>query len=201
MLRATTIFLALVFQGKVQSQPIVPSISPAVMVPSVTTSTVLTPTVSPAIGGVSTTLPTLAGVVPSTVLPPTDLATAPFTFPPVLANFPTPPAGNNVCYVCGKGYQVANKTSLVELSQVMYTCEQVEYGGLRQLIPNIFCIQAFQEKVTIACGCVAEPESAAPSAAPVDQNEDKGNSAGTNVMNWITFSGSLILTLLTTVAV
>jgi hypothetical protein len=174
MLREAFIFIAIVVPSWVQSQPIVPSISPA-------------------FGGVSSTLPTFTGAIPSMIpipstqsaSPASGLATAPFTFPPVLANFPAPPAGFNVCYVCGAGFLVVNKTSQVDLAGTFYTCEQVEMGGLRQLIPNIFCIPAFQETVATSCGCAPEPSSVAPSAAPVEQVVEEGASEAMNMMNGI----------------
>jgi hypothetical protein len=154
-------FLALILLSEVQSQQ--PTTSPGLTIPSATTTTYLTPSIEPAFGGgaIPSTLP-----VPSTlrVSAPSGPTIAPFAFPPLLQKFPSPPAGNSVCPVCGKGYQVVNKKDKFEFIGTMYTCEQMEAAGLRRLIPSVLCVQVLIEVVSQVCGC--QPKPISPTKAP-----------------------------------
>jgi hypothetical protein len=135
-------FLALFFSIEVKSQRVVSTTSPGLTTPLASNSTDMTPSIEPAFG-----------VGALRVSPPSGPAIAPFTFPPAIQNFPSPPAGNDVCLVCGEGYQVVIKISKIVFLGKVYTCGQLEAAGLRRQIPNLFCISAFVESVVVNCGC------------------------------------------------
>jgi hypothetical protein len=56
------------------------------------------------------------------------------------------------------------KKAKVELAGTTNTCEQMEAAGLRQQIPNVFCVQALIEVFEQSCGC--KPKQISRTKAP-----------------------------------
>jgi hypothetical protein len=145
-------YLLLFFSSEVKSQLVVSTSSHGLTTPSPSTTNDMNPSIEPAFGG-GTVPSRLSAPLTLRVSPPSGPAIAPFTFPPLIQNFPSPPAGNDVCLVCGEGFQVVDKRSKIMLAGKMYTCGQMEAAGLRRQIPNPFCISALVESIAVNCGC------------------------------------------------
>lgn len=125
------------------------------------------PVIAPAVPAVTGTIPPVSPAVPSAPITPTaPITLAPgvtLSLPPFLATLPTPAGGFSVCWACGDGYYVRDKSATLIFNGVTVTCRDIEAAGFQRRIPDAFCTDSLTSEVLNTCGCDAVVLSSAPS--------------------------------------
>ena len=147
----------------------------------------------------STTPGPVAPFAPSPPVAPTIVPGKKYSLPPAYsAIFTFPPQGSfDLCYPCGDGYFVRDKSAFVNVQGTKYNCGEIEGSGLSGAIPSAICIKALWDTVAEACGCDSILYSGAPSSAPLTATT-KAPSAGVTLSGLVgsAFASSLLFWLL-----